>query len=124
MIFLLAGIGASLGAILRYAITNYGKKHWEWVDKKFCNLPIPTLFINLTGTLILGFIFGIGVNAFIYALVGTGVMGGYTTFSTMNTELVELYKSNNYRGLIFYALSSYVGGVILILLGYYLGKLI
>lgn len=51
-------------------------------------------------------------------------MGGYTTFSTMNTELVELYKSNNYRGLIFYALSSYVGGVILILLGYYLGKLI
>lgn len=33
MIFLLAGIGASLGAILRYAITNYGKKHWEWVGK-------------------------------------------------------------------------------------------
>lgn len=26
MNFLLAGIGASIGAMLRYAITNYGKK--------------------------------------------------------------------------------------------------
>lgn len=93
MNFLLAGIGASIGAMLRYAITNYGKKHWEWIGNKFSNLPTPTLLINLTGALILGLIFGIGANTFIYALLGTGVMGGYTTFSTMNTELVELYKS-------------------------------
>lgn len=123
MNLLLAGIGASFGAMLRYAITNYGKKHWEWIGKKFSNLPTPTLFINLTGALILGFIFGIGADTFIYALVGTGVMGGYTTFSTMNTELVELYKSKNYRGLIFYGVSSYVGGLILVFVGYYLGKL-
>lgn len=124
MNFLLAGIGASIGAMLRYAITNYGKKHWEWIGNKFSNLPTPTLLINLTGSLILGLIFGIGVNAFVYALVGTGVMGGYTTFSTMNTELVELYKSGNYRGLTFYALSSYLGGLILVFVGFYLGKLI
>lgn len=120
---LLAGLGASVGAILRYAITNYGKKHWEWIGKKFSNLPIPTLFINLTGALILGFVFGIGSNVFLYALVGTGVLGGYTTFSTMNTELVELYKSKNYRGLIFYGISSYLGGLVLIFIGYYLGVL-
>lgn len=114
MNFLLAGIGASIGAMLRYAITNYGKKHWEWIGNKFSNLPTPTLFINLTGVLILGLIFGIGANTFIYALLGTGVMGGYTTFSTMNTELVELYKSKNYRGLVFYAVSSYLGGLVLV----------
>lgn len=119
---LLAGLGASLGAMLRYAITNYGKKHWEWVGKRFSNLPIPTLFINLTGAFILGLIFGIGTSIFFYALVGTGALGGYTTFSTMNTELVELYKSQNYRGLAFYAVSSYLGGVILVFLGFYVGK--
>ena len=124
MNFLLAGIGASIGAMLRYAITNYGKKHWEWFGNKFSNLPTPTLLINLTGALILGLIFGIGANTFIYALLGTGVMGGYTTFSTMNTELVELYKSKNYRGLVFYAVSSYLGGLVLVYCGYYLGNLL
>lgn len=109
--------------MLRYAITNYGKKHWEWIGKKFSNLPIPTLFINLTGAFILGFVFGIKANVFVYAIVGTGVLGGYTTFSTMNTELVELYKSRNWRGLIFYALASYLGGLILVFAGYYLGVL-
>ena len=124
MNFLLAGIGASIGAMLRYAITNYSKKHWEWIGNKFSNLPTPTLLINLTGALILGLIFGIGANTFIYALLGTGVMGGYTTFSTMNTELVELYKSKNYRGLVFYAVSSYLGGLVLVYCGYYLGNLL
>ena len=124
MNFLLAGIGASIGAMLRYAITNYGKKHWGWIGNKFSNLPTPTLLINLTGALILGLIFGIGANTFIYALLGTGVMGGYTTFSTMNTELVELYKSKNYRGLVFYAVSSYLGGLVLVYCGYYLGNLL
>ena len=123
MNLLLAGIGASLGAMLRYAITNYGKKHWEWIGKKFSNLPIPTLFINLTGAFILGLVFGMKANVFVYAIVGTGVLGGAPTFSTMNTELVELYKSRNWRGLIFYALASYLGGLILVFAGYYLGLL-
>ena len=123
MNIIIAGLGASLGAILRYFITNYGKKHWEELKKHYLNLPFPTLFINLTGTLILGFVFGIKVNPFLYALVGTGVMGGYTTFSTLNTELVALYHSKNYSGLVLYALASYVGGLILVYVGYYLGRL-
>ena len=123
MNIIIAGLGASLGAILRYFITNYGKKHWEELKKHYLNLPFPTLFINLTGTLILGFVFGIKVNPFFYALVGTGVMGGYTTFSTLNTELVALYHSKNYSGLVLYALASYVGGLILVCVGYYSGRL-
>ena len=91
--------------------------------KSFLICLSQTLFINLTGAFILGFVFGIKANVFVYAVVGTGVLGGYTTFSTMNTELVELYKSKNYRGLVFYALASYIGGVVLVFLGYYLGHI-
>lgn len=123
MNLLLAGLGAAIGAILRYMVTNYGKRHWERIGKIFLNLPIPTLIINLTGALILGFIFSIKVSVFWYALVGTGMLGGYTTFSTLNTELVGLYHSKNYRGLILYALASYIGGLLSIYLGYGLGKL-
>lgn len=123
MNLLLAGIGASIGAMLRYAITNYGKRHWEWIGKTFLNLPTPTLLVNLTGAFILGLIFAIKIGVFWYALFGTGVLGGYTTFSTLNTELIGLYHSQNYRGLVLYALTSYIGGLLCICFGYALENL-
>lgn len=124
MNLLLAGLGASFGAMLRYAVTNYGKKHWEWLGKIYLNLPIPTLLINLTGAFILGLLFAFQVSVFWYALIGTGVLGGYTTFSTLNTELVGLYDSHNYRGLFLYLATSYLGGLLCVFLGYGLGRLL
>lgn len=121
---LLAGLGASVGSIIRYAITNYGKKFFKKRKNRYTDLPLPTLLINLTGAFILGFIFGIKVSPFIYTLVGTGILGGYTTFSTLNTELVGLFHNKNYYGLIWYASTSYLGGLILVFLGFYLGKLV
>lgn len=123
MNLLLAGIGAMIGASLRYGITNYGRKHWEKFKQKYNNLPFPTLFINLSGAFLLGLIFGIGSNVFFYALVGTGVMGGYTTFSTLNTELLALYRDKNYRALLWYMLTSYLGGLILVYVGFWIGSL-
>lgn len=124
MNFLLAGIGASLGAILRYFITNYGKKHWERIQKYYLNLPIPTLVINLSGAFLLGLIFSLKANIFVYAFVGTGVMGGYTTFSTLNTELVGLYHERNFRGFWGYLIVSYLGGLLLVYLGFLLGSVL
>ncbi|MCH3904402.1 MAG: fluoride efflux transporter CrcB [Lactobacillus sp.] len=121
MNILLAGIGAAIGAMLRYSLTNYGKRHWEWIGKIFLNLPIPTLVINLTGAFILGLIFSMQVSVFWYALIGTGVLGGYTTFSTLNTELVGLYHSKNYRGFVLYSIASFIGGLFCIYLGYGIG---
>ena len=106
---LTAGFGAIWGAILRYGITNYGKKHWS---EKF---PYATLLINLTGAFLLGFI---------YALIGTGVLGGYTTFSTLNVELLSHWRDRNYSVFTSYALLSYGGGLILVFLGYKIGTLI
>lgn len=123
MNILLAGLGASIGAMLRYAIINYGKRHWERIGKVFLNLPLPTLIINLTGSFALGFIFSIKVSIFWYALIGTGVLGGYTTFSTLNVEMLGLYHSQNYRSLFLYVLASYGGGLLCIYLGYNLGAL-
>ncbi len=79
------------------------------------------LYLLTYWAFILGFIWN-KTNVFIYAIVYWSLRR-YTTFSTMNTELVELYKSKNYRGFIFYALSSYLGGLILVFVGYYLAIL-
>lgn len=115
---LTAGFGAIWGAILRYGITNYGKKHWS---EKF---PYATLLINLTGAFLLGFIFSRKFSPFIYALIGTGVLGGYTTFSTLNVELLSHWRDRNYSVFTTYALLSYGDGLILVFLGYKIGTLI
>lgn len=117
MILWLAGLGASIGAVLRYAVTNFVKRIWKY------NWPLPTLLINLSGALILGFVFGMKVLPTTYALVGTGILGGYTTFSTMNVELLGLMHKWNSKSFWTYFLLSYAGGLILVFAGFYLGRM-
>lgn len=112
----LAGIGAVLGAIIRYSITNYGKKHWSTF------LPYATLLINLSGALFLGFVYAKNLSSFWYALLGTGVLGGYTTFSTLNVELLKEWKSRQYLSFSLYFFLSYFVGLGMVFLGYWIGK--
>ena len=98
-----AGFGAIWGAVFRYGITNYG---------------------NLTGAFLLGLVFSRNLSPFIYALVGTGVLGGYTTFSTLNVELLSHWQDHNYKIFLLYALLSYGGGLILVFAGYKVGLMI
>ncbi|CCI85871.1 hypothetical protein FC52_GL000461 [Lactobacillus pasteurii DSM 23907 = CRBIP 24.76] len=120
MEILLTGFGASLGAISRYFLTNYGKKHWQ---NKFA-LPIATLIINLTGAFLLGLFYALKLNTFAYLFLGTGMMGGYTTFSTLNTELYALVKNKQNLTLIWYLALTYVAGFILLYLGVCLGNIL
>lgn len=110
------GLGASLGAAARYAITNFGKKHWSHV------FPFATLLINLSGAFLLGLLFAKHVSPVVYAFIGTGILGGYTTFSTMNTELANQVRDKQYGKFLLYLIASYAGGLILVFLGYLLGK--
>lgn len=113
-----AGLGAIIGAIGRYFITNYGKKHWG------INFPYATLVINLTGAFLLGLVFALKLPTLIYTLLGTGVLGGYTTFSTLNVELLNLWHSGKFTKFCIYFVASYFGGLGLIFGGYFIGNLI
>lgn len=117
MTVLLAGCGAAAGALLRYAITLWGGRHLQ------SNFPFSTLFINLSGAFILGLLFALKLPVFVYALVGTGVLGGYTTFSTLNSELLALWHDRKYWAFTLYAVCSYLGGLLLVWLGFLSGGL-
>ena len=123
MLILYAGFGAALGAMLRVVITDFGKKHWAEFNRRHSGVPTQTIVINLTGTLFLGLLFGLKASPLIYDLLGTGMMGGYTTFSTLNVELATLFRNKQYLGFVKYALITYLGGIVLLFLGLYLGKL-
>ena len=81
---------ASLGAVLRFVID-------AWViDRTKGLFPWGTLLINLTGSILLGFLTGLGLyHGFAKTprvVLGTGFCGAYTTFSTFSFETVRLLE--------------------------------
>ncbi|HJD09459.1 MAG TPA: fluoride efflux transporter CrcB [Candidatus Ligilactobacillus faecavium] len=114
MIWML-GLGASAGACVRYLLTNIVKAHVKG------DFPLATFILNVTGALMLGLVVGIKLSSLPYAIIGTGFLGGYTTFSTFNNELFSLVKSYNYRMAVIYALTSYIIGIGFAFLGFGIG---
>jgi CrcB protein len=54
------------------------------------DLPIGTLTINATGSLLLGLLTGLAVEGNLLILAGTATLGSYTTFSTWMLETHRL----------------------------------
>jgi CrcB protein len=52
--------------------------------------PIGTLAVNLSGTVVLGLLVGVGLHGDAYLLAGTAAIGSYTTFSTWMLESQRL----------------------------------
>lgn len=109
MIVLAVGLGAAIGACLRYLITTYFKQHFMAL------FPLATLIINLSGAFILGLVFRFCPPS-VYAVLGTGILGGYTTFSTFNVELLALVSNRRYLLAWLYLLVSVLGGLLLMFL--------
>ena len=99
----LVGVGGAIGAVLRYAIG-------EWMDDGF---PWGTLTVNLLGSLILGVIVGLSLSEEIGLLLGTGIMGAFTTMSAYSVDLVELFEKSEYGPALSYLLITLLGCPIL-----------
>jgi len=89
-------LGSGLGGVARPLLGG-------WIQNRFGpSFPIGTLVINVTGSLLLGFLLryaletpAVGSDA--RALLTTGLCGGYTTFSTFGYETVRLLEDGEYR---------------------------
>jgi len=77
-----------IGACARYLVDGLVLDHTSG------ELPLGTLVINVTGSLLLGFLTGLSLyHAFPATAkieLGTGFCGGYTTFSTFAYETIRL----------------------------------
>ena len=92
MLYLFIGTGGALGACLRYFFTTTID---SWFGKP---LPFGTLTVNVIGSFCLALLYGFiergDLDAFPYrALVGVGLLGAFTTFSTFSVETLTLLEN-------------------------------
>jgi len=84
------GMGAALRLVLDGLIRARVKSTY----------PVGTTVINVTGSLLLGLVTGLATSQLVshqwQLVVGTGFLGGYTTFSTASFETVRLIEDRRY----------------------------
>jgi CrcB protein len=117
LLSLAGGVGASARLVLDGLIRSRSGRGY----------PLGTTVINVTGSLLLGLVTGLAIAHGLpqrWSLVlGTGLLGGYTTFSTASFETVRLLRDRRYLSATMNGLGMLVLGVLAAALGVWLGLL-
>lgn len=91
MNWLLVALGGAVGAPLRYLTDRAVQaRHGAGVPYVF---PWGTLTANAAGSLLLGVLTGASVSTPVHALLGTGLCGALTTYSTFSYESLRLAEA-------------------------------
>ena len=112
----LVAVGGATGSVLRYAVAT-------WIQTRSGGaFPLGTLVVNVSGSILLGSVLRYALStpaasAEVRALLTTGIIGGYTTFSTFAYETAALLESGSWRRAVVYVGLS----VTISLIGTFLG---
>lgn len=83
-------LGAAVGAPLRFLVSRLLDRGRTRLSQA---LPWGTLVANVTGSLVLGWLAGAGADPVPTAMLGTGLCGALTTFSTFSYESWQLIEA-------------------------------
>lgn len=104
---LLIGLAGFAGAVLRFWLSGQVGRRWN------SPFPLGTFLINITGAFALGLLAGLSDQQLVpkvwYLMLGTGLLGAFTTFSTWMLESTRLIQS----GKLATAAANVVGSVII-----------
>jgi CrcB protein len=119
-IAILVGIGGASGALMRYGIGRM-------IVAKHKPSFYGTLIVNLAGSCATGLFIGLYLeqeHLAVYAFTVIGILGGLTTFSTLNVQKATMSRSGSRMTLALYLGATYVGGFGLTAIGVGLGNLL
>ena len=111
MNLVLVGLGGAFGAICRYllgvqAVRTFGPGY-----------PWGTYAANVVGGLLMGVLVGVlayrgGDQEKWRLLLGVGVLGGFTTFSSFSLEVVQMLEARNFA-----QAAGYIAGSVVLAIG-------
>lgn len=116
-------IGAAVGANLRYGISL-------WAAQRFgAAFPYGTLLVNVLGCIVIGALLTFAATRLTLSeptrlLLVTGLLGGFTTFSSFGYEAYALFTTGNWLFSALYVLGSLALGLVGVTLGVALARLI
>jgi CrcB protein len=80
--YLLVAIGGAVGSVLRYSASVL-----------FGANPLTTFAVNISGSFLIGLLASTSIDAKTRLTVGSGVLGGFTTFSAWQLEAVSAARA-------------------------------
>lgn len=89
--FLLICLGGAIGSGARYLVVLWSASAFGTA------FPVGTLLVNVIGSLLLGFVMHVGtttelLSANVRLALTTGVLGGFTTYSSLNYETTDFFR--------------------------------
>jgi len=112
-------VGGASGSVMRWLVgLAVGEHH------KGSTFPLGTLLINVSGAFVMGFLSTLFYvdwkdrhGSHLTAFVLTGVLGGYTTFSSYQLDTADLYNSGKRGWALYSCVGSVAAGLIAAVLG-------
>ena len=106
--FLLICLGGAIGTGARYLVV-------VWMARTAgTGFPFGTLLVNASGSFLLGFLmqlslFAPAISADTRLMLGTGILGGFTTYSAFNYETLTLLREQAWGPALVYAAATLIG---------------
>ncbi len=115
-------IGGAAGSLTRHGVS-------EWLNPGH-RFPVGTFAVNVTGSFVLGALLAAlllsgddtGPRHQARVLLGTGFLGGYTTYSALAVETETLLRSDHAALGLTYAVGSVAAGLVAAIAGVLVGR--
>ncbi|MCF2570750.1 fluoride efflux transporter CrcB [Brevibacterium sp. UCMA 11754] len=121
LIFIALALAGGIGAAARMLLDGIIK------SRVSSGIPWGTIVINVSGSLVLGLLTGLASDQILpeswHLVIGTGFLGGYTTFSTASFETIRLIQERRWAFSLFNCLGTLVLATAAAGLGLWIGGL-
>jgi len=120
---LIIGSGGFIGSVARYFISHLN------LSKSFFSIPVGTLLVNVSGSLLIGLLMGLAERTTILStearlFLMVGLCGGFTTFSSFTMENLTLLHNGQLLQILIYTSLSVILGFFAVWIGYALTNLL
>jgi len=110
MLYLIVFVGAGVGGALRHGVNVGAARLFGY------GFPFGTLIVNIVGSFVMGalagyFAFRPGLSQHVRLFLTTGILGGFTTFSSFSLDASLLVERHAYLMAAAYVVGSVAAGI-------------